>query len=50
MHRRKIVSVSMDSELLDVVDEQRGLVPRSRWICALLRNSLDPSEKVGGTN
>lgn len=44
----KRVTLSMDSSLLNTVDEQRGLVPRSRWICALLRDSLELAEPIGG--
>jgi len=37
---KKTVSISLDTELLKRIDEQRGLIPRSRFITHNLKTAL----------
>ncbi|MEM0343953.1 MAG: hypothetical protein QXU73_06895 [Thermoplasmata archaeon] len=43
------IAVSMDSKLPNVVGVRRVLMPVSRWICALLKDSLECLKATGGT-
>jgi hypothetical protein len=39
---------TLPKELLDQLDEQRGLIPRTKYIECLVRDALDAKAKVRG--
>ena len=38
---RKIVGISLDNKILDSLDRERGLIPRSRYIEKLIVDSME---------
>lgn len=49
MKARIPITVSLDRELVEEIDEKRGLIPRSRFVEELLRNTKNiEKQEVGG--
>jgi len=44
MQHRQTVGISFDSKILDIIDEKRGFVPRSRYVEEIMKKSLEPSK------
>jgi metal-responsive CopG/Arc/MetJ family transcriptional regulator len=40
MEKKQVLSLSVDSEVLDRIDERRGLATRSRWVNEALKKLL----------
>jgi len=44
MQQRQTVGISFDNNLLDIIDEKRGFVPRSRYVEEIIKKHLEVSK------
>ena len=44
MRYRHTIGISFDNKLLDIIDEKRGFVPRSRYVEEIVKKSLEDSK------
>ena len=44
MRFRHTIGISFDNKFLDIIDEKRGFVPRSRYVEEIMKKSLEDSK------